>query len=279
MKTHTYGNVLLVLLGMSLLSACSNSDAPAEDTQAEESNVTAPEVDAVALVNDWPISRTDVRLHALERKNQGKRMPDSEVIEELINLKVIVLSAEKAGFHESPEAIAEINRQRDTLLANLYINQRMSEIDISDDDLQAEYDRQLAELAAVEYNASHILLNTREDAMAAIERLEDGEEFGRVASEMSTGPSAENGGELGWFRMESMVPEFSRAVETLDEGEYTEEPVKTGYGWHVIRLTGKRDIEHPPLEKVRDQVLQLVTNNRLNDLVKSLREDFQVEYK
>ncbi|MEM7206766.1 MAG: peptidylprolyl isomerase [Pseudomonadota bacterium] len=267
---------LIVATGLTLLSACSDDPAFSEksDQDAEQTETSS---DVLATVDGKSITVMDRRLHQIERKTKGQNIEPDDLLEELINLKVIVVNAEKSGFSERPEVVAELNNQYEKILANLYINEHVNSLDITDDELEDEYERQLADMAATEYNASHILLNTKEDAITALERLDDGDEFGRVASEVSTGPSAENGGELGWFRQESMVPEFSAAVAELDEGEYTDEPVKTSYGWHIIRLNEARDVQHPSLEKVKDQVRQLVLNNRLNEFVQALREDSTVE--
>lgn len=264
------------LLGSALaltLIACSDDPETSTGSSDDEN------VQALAIVDGRPINELDVTLHLQQRQQEGQAVNLSEVIEELVNLKVVAVNAEKDGYLEREDIKAELRRQHDGILANAYIQEKVQGIEVTDDDLKEEYDRQMAKLSEHEYSASHILTESREDALAALARVEAGDEFGRVANEQSTGPSAENGGELGWFRPESMVPEFSAALETLEEGEHTKEPVKTSFGWHIIRLTGKRPVVRPEFEKIKEHLRTLVVNNRLNDFVQDLRKKSEVEIK
>ncbi len=255
------------------LTAC--GEEPAETVDA----VTLDEANTIALVDGSPIAIADRTLHLKQRQEQGQTVDLGEITQELINLKVIAINAVKAGLHEREDVVAELRRQRDTLLANLYIQEIVRGIEITQSELIDEYEAQISRMSAQEYNASHILLDTEAAAQAVIERLDDGEEFGRVASEQSIGPSAENGGELGWFRPESMAKEFSDAVAGLKQGEYTKSAVETSFGWHVIRLTDTRPVQHPAFDQVKDRIRTAVMNGRLNDFVQDLRSKTTIEIK
>ena len=127
--------------------------------------------------------------------------------------------------------------------------------DIPDADLQAAYDAQYGSVEPqTEYNASHILVATEEEAQALIDELENGADFAELARENSTGPSGPNGGQLGWFSAGMMVPTFEEAVFALQVGEVSE-PVQTQFGWHVILLNDTRAQAVPTLDEVRDQLI------------------------
>lgn len=268
-------NIQSVLVAGLLLSLVACGNDPDQTDQSSKEG----EAKVVAVVEGHTINDMDVTLHLAQRQEEGRAIGLTEVVEELINLKVVAINAEKDGYLEREDIKAEIRRQHNGILANAYIQDRVRSFDISDDELENEYKQQLSGLPSHEFNASHILAETREDALAALSRVESGDEFGRVASETSTGPSAENGGELGWFRLDSMVPEFSAALEKLDIGDYGTEPVKTSFGWHIIRLNDKRPVEHPAFEKVKEDLRTIVINNRLNDEVQALRKELEVEIK
>lgn len=124
----------------------------------------------------------------------------------------------------------------------------------SDSALQALYDERYAQASpATEYNAAHILVPTEDEAKAIKARIDGGEDFAKVAQEVSTGPSGQNGGDLGWFGLGMMVEPFETAVVAMKPGEVSA-PVQTQFGWHVIRLNEIRDAEAPKLDDVRDQL-------------------------
>ena len=125
---------------------------------------------------------------------------------------------------------------------------------ISDEAIQAAYDEQYANVdLGEEYDASHILVETEEEAKAIVEELADGADFAETAMEKSTGPSGPGGGSLGWFGAGQMVPAFEAAVAAMEPGAVSD-PVKTKFGWHVIKLNEIRTTEVPTLESVRDEL-------------------------
>ena len=148
---------------------------------------------------------------------------------------------------------------------------RLTNQAITDEALEAAYNARFANAAAEEeYSAAHILVDTREEAEAVVARLEGGADFAETAKEISTGPSGPNGGDLGWFGIGMMVPEFETAVIALEVGQISE-PVQTQFGWHVIILNDKRQKEAPTLDQVRDelaaQIQQEAIAKALEDLI------------
>ena len=140
---------------------------------------------------------------------------------------------------------------------------------VTDEDLQAAYDAQFANVdPQEEYNASHILVETEEEALAVKEKIDGGAEFAAVAREKSTGPSGPNGGELGWFGTGMMVPDFEAAVIALEVGEVSA-PVQTQFGWHVITLNDARKQAVPTLDEVREELLAALRNEAARGIITS----------
>jgi peptidyl-prolyl cis-trans isomerase C len=133
------------------------------------------------------------------------------------------------------------------------------------------YAEQLEGSSPMEFKARHILVESQGEANDLIAQLDDGADFAELAKEKSTGPSGPSGGDLGWFPPDRMVPSFSAAVQGLDNGAYTKEPVQTQFGWHVILREDSRESVPPPFESVRDALKQQVEGQKLQEYIESLR--------
>tara|TARA_R110002012_G_scaffold195994_2_gene364244 strand:+ start:2681 stop:3517 length:837 start_codon:yes stop_codon:yes gene_type:complete len=161
----------------------------------------------------------------------------------------------------TPSKATEIGKENEVraYLASREID-RLSSEPVSDEALQAAYDAEYGNMEAQpEFNASHILVETEEEAQALIEALDGGADFAELAQEKSTGPSGPNGGQLGWFGPGMMVPEFENAVAGMEPGEVSA-PVQTQFGWHVIKLNETRDQDVPELDEVRAELEAMVRN-------------------
>lgn len=148
---------------------------------------------------------------------------------------------------------------------------------VSEEDIQAAYDQRTEEFeAGEEYNASHILVETEEEAQAVIAELEAGAEFAATAREKSTGPSGPNGGSLGWFGAGAMVPSFEAAVVALEVGAVSA-PVQTQFGWHVIILNETRKVSAPAIEELRPQLEADLRNAAVTASVEALKADAAID--
>ena len=156
-------------------------------------------------------------------------------------------------------------------MANAYLAATGDAMEVSEEDLRAEYERQTANLDREEYRASHILLETEEAAQAVIDELAGGADFAALAAERSIDPAGDTGGDLGWFQAGSMVPEFTAAVASMEVGETSDAPVQSDFGWHVIRLDDKRESALPDYESVKPGLTNLVLRDRLARKVEELR--------
>lgn len=233
--------------------------------------------DVIVVINEQALTTADRSLHQQQRASEGKQVSNEEVLQQLVNLELLRQEAERGGIDERPEVAAELRRQRTALLANVLIQEVVAGFEISEEEMRTEYDRQIEQMNLSEYRARHILVEGDDEANKIIKMLDTGADFAELAREKSTGPTAAQGGDLGWFRAETMVPPFAEAVRLMDKGSYSRQPVKTRFGWHVILLEGTRPMAPPPFEQSKVQMRQLVINNRLNQYVAELRDAAKVE--
>ncbi len=208
---------------------------------------------------------------------QYQQLPDQALydgmLEQLIQQQVLA-DAARADLSRANEIGLE-NEAR-AFLAGRVIDAAAA-VTNTDAEIQAAYD---AEYGATEpepeFNASHILVETEAEAQALVAELEGGADFAELAREHSTGPSGPNGGELGWFGLGMMVPEFETAVVDLAPGDLGG-PVQTSFGWHVIKLNETRQKAAPPLEEVRAELEQAVTTQKVDAAIAEITESAAIE--
>ena len=195
------------------------------------------------------------------------------ILEQLVQQAAL---AQSEGAEESRRVKIALDNERRTLLASEAIEQ-VATAAVSEEALQSAYDAKYASAElGQEYNASHILVATEEEAAAIAEELDGGADFAELAREKSTGPSGPNGGELGWFSAGMMVAPFQEAVETLEAGTISG-PVQTDFGWHVIKLNETRALAAPELDAVRDELTGEVQRAAVEAKITELVEASEVE--
>jgi peptidyl-prolyl cis-trans isomerase C len=236
---------------------------------------TIAKVNGVAV----PRSRQDLLM-----QQQGTRgMPDNDqtramVREELINREVLFQEAQKSGVGKRPEVQAQLDMARQEVLVSAYIRDWAKANPVSDADVQKEYERAKAQTGDKEYKARHILVETEEQAKSLIAELKKGGKFDELATKNSKDPgSAQRGGDLDWNVPGTFDKQFSDAMVKLEKGKYTEVPVRTRFGFHIILLDDVRPVKFPALSEVRPRISQQITQQKIDDLVKSLRAKAKVE--
>lgn len=190
------------------------------------------------------------------------------LLEQLVQQQVLASVAERdLGLIEK----LGLENERRAFLAASYID-RLGNEPISDAELQAEFEARFGSVGSMmEYNASHILIETQADAEAVIAALAEGADFAQLAQERSIGPSGPNGGALGWFTAGMMVPSFEEAVFALEVGEVSP-PVETQFGWHVIVLNDRREQAPPTLEDVRPELEDGLRRARIEAMMQELTQ-------
>ena len=234
----------------------------------------------IAVVNGREITQEALSRYEKHRGIPHDGDPEQQrkmMLEELINRELIYLDAIKQGVDKNPQVQAEIQNQSVNIIASAMLKQTSETINVSDEELKKEYDAQVKNMDAQEFKARHILLESEADAKAVIDQLNKGADFAGLAKEKSTGPSGPNGGDLGWFKSDQMVPEFSAAVAKLEKGKFSQTPVKTQFGWHVVLKEDSRALEPPPFDSLKDQLRMRLINARIESYINSLRTGAKIE--
>ena len=200
----------------------------------------------------------------------------SGILDQLIDQAIIADTVSKMAETDSKRVQLILENERLALLSKNAVD-ALAEEGVDEAAVQDLYDAQYGNTdPQVEYNASHILVETAEAAQEAITAITDGAEFADVAKEKSTGPSGPNGGELGWFGEGVMVPEFQAAVMGMEAGAVSE-PVQTQFGWHVIKLNEVRDVPPPALEEVRAELEEGLLRQKIETTIDGMRAEATIE--
>ncbi|ASM73885.1 MULTISPECIES: peptidylprolyl isomerase [Roseobacteraceae] len=207
---------------------------------------------------------------------QYQQLPDEVLFPGILDQLVQQTALEQSFEGDLPKRVElSMENERRSLVAGEAIEKILATA-VTDEALQAAYDATYANAEPTkEFNASHILVETEEEAKALVEELKGGADFAATAREKSTGPSGPGGGSLGWFGPGAMVPEFETAVATMEAGEISD-PVQTQFGWHVIKLNEVRNAEAPAMEDVRTELEQQVRSEAVTAAVDALVADADV---
>jgi len=218
-------------------------------------------------------------------KNMKKR-----VIDMIVDRKLLSQEASKTGLDKSDTYKNKLEALKKELVLTLWMEQEAKKIEEStkESELKEFYEKNSKNFQVpAQLKARHILVEKEDEAKAIIKTLNEAKdakaEFIKLAKEKSTGPSGKNGGDLGWFPLDRMVPEFSTAANKLKKETFTKEPVKTQFGYHVIYLEDKKDASTQKFDEVKEQIKGLVNKNKFNTLIdstiKKLKKDAKIELK
>lgn len=266
-----YTQILAIsTLGLLLATGCTKAETPV-DAAAKP----------VAVVNGTPISRDVWNLYVKTRragKTPGDLTAEEQKVslEELIGMYVGAQEADKQNLGDG-EPKARLELVGKSALAELLFKKYAEGAEPTDAELKAEYDARIAEAPKLEYHARHILVDNEALAKDLIAQLDKGANFEKLATDNSKDGSATEGGDLGWFNPGQMVKPFSDAVQQLEVGKYTATPVKSEFGWHVIKLEEKRPTTPPPFESVKAQIGPMVSQKKFEAHLKELVKSAKVE--
>ncbi len=231
----------------------------------------------VARVNGTEIKLGHVIIARAQLPAQYQQMPAELLYDAIVN-QLIQQEALKQAFDGPlpPRVTMSLENEKRSLIAGEEIEKLLAKVG-TEEEIRAAYDAKYGEgFGGQEYNASHILVETKEEAEAIKAELDGGADFAELAKAKSTGPSGPNGGALGWFGEGAMVPEFEAAVKALKVGEVSD-PVQTQFGWHIVKLNDQRKAEAPKLEDVRDELLDQIRRDAIQARVEELTAAAQVE--
>ncbi|MEM7224173.1 MAG: peptidylprolyl isomerase [Pseudomonadota bacterium] len=234
----------------------------------------------VATVNGKEIHHSDVMEAAQALPAQYQSQIDAifpALVDRLVDLELITGAAADAGLADDEEVETRLASLKRDVMREIYL-QRELEKRVTDETLRETYDEYLAaNPPKSEVHARHILVPEEETAKEIIAELDGGADFAELAKERSTGPSSAQGGDLGYFAEGQMVPEFSTAAFALEPGTYTKEPVKTQFGWHVIKSEDQRETAPPSFEEVEPQLREEASRAEFAELIAGLRDNAEIE--
>ena len=241
----------------------------------------AQNIPIVANVNNEDIS-LETMIHAMnelppEIQSQPFMSYYEDLLERVIDIKLFAQEGKKMKLDEEPSVRAAIDFVIEKVLMQAFLSKYVQE-NIKEENLKASYNNFIAdETSREEIKASHILMDTESEAIDVINMLNNGDDFAELAKNKSTGPSGPSGGDLGWFKRGQMVPPFEKAAFSLSKNEFSQRPVQTQFGWHVIKIFDKRIPEAPSYESMKTKLIQDLERKIVSKKIQDLRNDALIE--
>ncbi|KAF1047829.1 peptidylprolyl isomerase [Xylophilus sp.] len=234
-----------------------------------------------AIVNGKPVPSSRVQVLTEQLKRAGRPITpeiEQQIKDEVIAREIFIQEAQRRGLDTTADYKDQLELTKQTILIRELFAAVQKDNPVTDAEIQAEYDKFAAANAGKEFKARHILVDSEAKATDIIARLKKGGKFDEIAKKESKDPgSGANGGDLGWANPASYVPEFTEALTKLKKGQTTDAPVKSQFGWHVIRLDDVREAQLPKLEEVKPQITQQLQQQRLAKFQDELRAKAKVE--
>ena len=261
------------------------AEAPATGTPAPSANgapAPADPKEVVATIDGKPITRQDVLDSASDLPPQYMAQIDKlfpQLLNRLIGIQLVQAKGREQGLADDPEVKRFVKQAEEDAISRAYI-QKMIDQKVNDEAIQKIYDEDLKEHPPqIEVRASHILVKTEDEAKAIIKELDGGADFATLAKEKSIDKgSGENGGDLNWFTKDTMVKEFSDAAFAMQRGDVSKVPVKSQFGWHIIKITDSRMQTPVPLEQKKDDIRKALSQEAVHQEVQNLIGSAKIEY-
>lgn len=237
-----------------------------------------------AIVNGKAIPKAQ-----LDKLVQKSNQPDNPQVrdqarEMLVTRELILQEANNRGLTQKESVREQLEQSKMGVLIAAVFEDYVEKEGVAESELKAAYEQVKDQYTGKEYHVEHILVEKEADAKAITAQIKAGGNFEKIAKEKSKDPgSAPNGGDLGWVSDKALVPEFSKAMVQLKKGQVTDKPVKTQYGWHIIKLDDVRDVKAPSMEEIKDQLKQMITADqnwqkaKFSELLQKLRAKAKIQ--
>ncbi|CAN5888266.1 peptidylprolyl isomerase [soil metagenome] len=234
----------------------------------------------LAVVNGKAIPSSKVELIVKQAKTQGQQdTPQlrAQIKDRLIGMEVLLQEAEKTGVAANADVKTQLEVTRQQILIQALMRDYVTKNPISDADISAEYNKAKAQAGDKEYHAFHILVEKEEDAKAIISKLKAGAKFDELAKQSKDTGSAAKGGDLDWASPATFVKPFSDALIALQKGQFTESPIKTEFGYHVIKLDDVRAAKFPSMDEVKQQIVEGLQQQKLQTYQQALMKKAKIQ--
>ena len=271
-----------IALAASMLVSPALAQTQAGSNQSSTPMSTNVPADPVlATVNGQPIHMSDLQVAAGNLPPQMQQLPPQQLfpllVNQLIDRKALLVAAKAEGLQNNPQVASIMQEAADEKLENAYIEEKVTPM-VTDADIQAAYKANYAGKPGPEQvDARHILVKSQAQAEAIIAQLNHGADFAKLAEKYSIDPGASNGGELGWFTKDQMVPAFANAAFALKPGQYTKTPVQSQFGWHVILCEGRRQSPAQSFDNVKDQIRQQLSDAAIKTTLANARSKVTIQ--
>jgi peptidyl-prolyl cis-trans isomerase C len=281
---RTYKNLAVALVAGSLALAAGAQDKAEKGKKAADAKAAPAAATASGkrvVVNGVQIPQA--RIDAMNKELTAQGQPDNPerqnaVKEELVNREVLAQAAAKRGLDKNPDVQAQMDMARQAVLVRALFESEVKANPISDADLSKQYDLFKGSMGSNEYKVSHILVDKEEDAKAIINELNRGGDFAKIAKDKSKDPgSKENGGDLDWGPSARYVKPFADAVQAQQKGKISAAPVKTDFGFHIIRVDDVRPLKVPEFNEMKEQFRQRAQQAQIQKMVMDLRSKAKIE--
>ena len=238
--------------------------------------------ETIKTINNTDIDSLVLDIYIQSRTQQAPNQITAEerliFLNDLSDIYLLSTQENAKKMYSNSQIQAQMELQERVLVAQLVANEFYSSINVSEEDILIEYNDFIKTTPTKEYKAKHILLESQGEAISIIEKLGQGDQFEELAKEYSIGPSASDGGSLGsWFSLNQMVKPFSDAVALLIDGAYSNEPVQTQFGWHVILREESRDSTPPPIDSVRSEIQQKILQDKFQGYLNQIRKNSELQ--
>jgi peptidyl-prolyl cis-trans isomerase C len=276
--TAMFSRCLLAALSLSV-SAAAWAQLP--DTSAPPKPATqAKEGDKPVTVNGKPIPKSRLEFIVKQRTAQGQ--PDTEqsrklILDNLVTQEVVAQEADRKGFGKGPDVRTQLDLMRQQVMVQALIQDHLKSHPVTDEEMHAEYDKVKAARGDKEYKVRHILVDKEPEATDIIAQLKKGAKFEDLAKQSKDPGSKDKGGDLDWNPPSTFVKPFADALTKLEKGKYTEAPVQTQFGWHVIQLDDVRAQSFPEFDTVKQQLHSRLQEQEVQKYVAGLRSKAKIQ--
>lgn len=262
------------------------TDAETREAEAAAASIGGVQVEkgnpVVAKVDDKEITRVDVFRYIKMMPQNVQQLPPQAVypiaLDQVVNTRLVQNKAEEAGLENDPEVQEQLNMAKQQIIRTVYV-QRAVDKEIAASDIKKKYDETVGTAPAIqEIKAAHILVDSEAKAKDLIAKLDGGADFAKLASENSADPgNKDQGGDLGWFAKQDMVPEFADAAFKMSKGETTKTPIKTQFGYHVVKVEDKRNRPKPTLEELKPMIQAELRREKLEGMLDKWKSAAKIE--
>jgi peptidyl-prolyl cis-trans isomerase C len=265
-----------ICLGTVFLGGCNAMNNHQPDHSSMANFIPRPEVkpeNLLATVNGKPIARS-----AISQQHRQGPASEEKIKDELVQRELLRQEAERLNLLADPGVAEKLDNALRMAISQVAAEHYVKAAMVTDEEIRKEYEQQVAAKKKSEYKARHILVDSEAKAKEVIAKLSKGAKFEDLAKKLSTDQGSKvQGGDLGWFALEQMVEPFANAVAGLQNGETTQTPVQSQFGWHVIQREDAREQQPPAFDEVKNQVRMMLQTRKFQQHIEDLKKSARVE--